>query len=152
MGYAAAGGGPWGRFALGIGTAGVVLLAAAIALRFAGLIPWSLLLVAGGYLAAHAGKGVVDGWAAVVGVLLLLTAELAYWSVDHDSRIRTERTLVVRRTVTLAALLAVSLFVNVVLLATAAVSTSAGVLLAAVGVAAAVTAVAAVLRLLRAST
>ena len=39
---------------------------------------------------AH-GTSVVDGWAAVVGVLLLLAAELASWSIDHDARIRAER-------------------------------------------------------------
>ena len=92
----------------------------------------------------------VDGWAALVGVALLLAAELAFWSIEHDRRIRTERALVVRRVWTLVMLAAAALFVDFVLLAAAAVTASAGVLLAAVGVAAAVAAVAVVLRLARA--
>ena len=81
---------------------------------------------------------------------LLLAAELASWSIEHDARIRSEPSLIVRRDATLAGSTAVALLVNFVLLATAAVSASAGILLAAVGVAAAVTAVAVVLRLVRA--
>ena len=86
----------------------------------------------------------------VVGVLLLLAAELASWSIEHDARIRTEPALALRRAATLAALCVAALLVNVMLLGTAGVAAGAGVLLAAVGVAAAVTAVAIVLRLVRA--
>jgi hypothetical protein len=106
--------------------------------------------VGGGYLLAREGNDIVDGWAAAIGVLLLLGAELASWSIEHDARIAAERSLVLRRVATLTALVAAALFVNFMLLATAGVSASAGVLLAAVGVAAAVAAVAVVLRLLRA--
>jgi hypothetical protein len=80
-------------------------------------------------------------------VLLLLAAELATWSIEHDARIRTEPALVVRRGATIAGLCAAALLVNFILLAAAAVASSAGVLIAAAGVAAAVTAVATVLRL-----
>lgn len=135
---------------LAIGGLAVVLLAVGLVLRWPSMIPWAILVAAGGYLSAREGKAVVDGWAAAIGVLLLVAAELASWSIEHDARIETERALVVRRVVTLAALVLVALFVNVMLLAAAAVSTSAGVLLAAVGVAASVAAVAVVLRLLRA--
>ncbi len=109
-----------------------------------------MLFAAGGYVSTREGKSGVDGWAAVIGVLLLLAAELASWSIDHDARIRTETTLLVRRVATLVGLIAVALFVNLLLLAAATVSAGAGVLLAAVGVAASVAAVAVVLRLLRA--
>ncbi len=91
----------------------------------------------------------MDGWAAAIGVLLLLSAEFASWSIDHDARLAAERALTVRRAITLAVLVAAALLVNFILLGTAAVSASPGVLIAAVGVAAAVTSVAVVLRLLR---
>jgi len=128
----------------------VVTLAVAIVARWPSLIPWAVLATGAGYLIGREGRAVVDGWAAVVGVLLLLSAELASWSIEHDARIRTERRLLARRIVTLAALTVAALLVNFLLLATAALSASAGILLAAAGVGAAVLAVGVVLRLLRA--
>jgi hypothetical protein len=129
------------------GSAGALLLTLAIAFRWPAAIPWAMLLTAAGYLAGREGRSLVDGWAAGVGVLLLVAAELATWSIEHDARIRTERALLIRRSATLAGLVCVALLVNFLLLATAAVAASAGVVLAAVGVAAAVGAVAVVLRL-----
>ena len=128
---------------------GLALLAGGIALRWPTTIPWAVLASGGGYLAGREGRALVDGWAAVVGVALLLASELATWSIEHDARIRSERALVVRRAATLAALAAAALLVNFMLLAAAAVTAAAGVVVAAVGVAAAVTAVAIVLRLAR---
>jgi hypothetical protein len=125
-------------------------MAAAIVMRWPQLIPWAVLATGAGYLSGREGRPVVDGWAAVVGVLLLGSAELASWSIEHDARIHTERRLLARRIATLAALTLTALLVNFLLLATAAVSAAAGVLLAAAGVAAAVLAVGVVLRLLRA--
>ena len=127
-----------------------MLLGLGLVLRWPTTIPWSVLLVGGGYLLAREGNSIVDGWAAVVGVLLLLAAELASWSIEHDARIEAEPSLVVRRIATLAGLIAAALLVNFMLLAAAGVSASSGVVLAAVGVAAAVASVAVVLRLLRA--
>jgi hypothetical protein len=131
---------------------GLGLLAGGIVLRWPTTIPWAILASGGGYLAGREGRAVVDGWAAVIGVALLLGAELATWSIEHDARIRTEPALLARRTATLAGLAGVAMLVNFLLLGTAAVSASAGVLLAAVGVAAAVAAVAVVLRLARSAT
>jgi hypothetical protein len=132
----------------GVGASGVALLTLGLVLRWPTTIPWAILLVGGGYLLAREGDSVVDGWAAAIGVLLLLAAELASWSIEHDARIEAEGALVRRRIATLSALIAVALLVNFMLLATAGVAASSGVLLAAVGVAAAVAAVAVVLRLL----
>jgi hypothetical protein len=133
-----------------VALAGIVLLAAGITLRWPGTVPWAVLAVGAGYVLGRAGAHVVEGWAAVVGVLLLLGAELATASIEHDARIPAEWSLLRHRAATLVALLLGALFVNFLLLASAAVSAPAGVLLAAVGVAAAVTAVAVVLRLVRA--
>jgi hypothetical protein len=125
------------------------LLLLAIVGRWPSLVPWAVLAAGTGYLAGRQGKGVVDGWASVIGVLLLIAAELALWSIDHNARVRSERSLTVRRIVTLVGLAAAALLVNFMLLATAAVSASSGLILAAAGVAAAVAAVSMVLRLAR---
>ena len=147
--YIAGSGGRLSTVGAAAGSAGLVLLGIGLVLRWPLTIPWSVILVGGGYLLAREGNAFVDGWAAVIGVLLLVGAELATWSIEHDARIAAERALVVRRVVTLAALVVTALVVNFMLLGTAGVSASAGVLLAAVGVAAAVAAVAIVLRLVR---
>ena len=131
------------------GLLGLALLMGGLVLRWPLTIPWSVLFAGGGYLLAREGNAAVDGWAAVIGVMLLLAAELASWSIDHDGRIRAERALVLRRVATLGGLVTAALLVNFMLLGTAGLSGSAGILLAAVGVAAAVSSVAVVLRLLR---
>jgi len=134
----------------GLATAGLVLLVGGLIVRWPFTIPWAILFAGGGYLLAREGNAAVDGWAAAIGVLLLLAAELASWSMEHDARIKTEPALVMRRAATLGGLVAGALFVNFVLLGAAGLAASAGVLLAAVGVAASVAAVAVVLRMLRA--
>ncbi len=149
VGYATATGGRLAPVSLGVGALGGGLLAVALALRWPTLVPTAIFVTAGGYVAGRAGKDVVDGWAAVVGVLLLLAAELALWSIEHDTRIHTERSLTVRRITTLAILAAAALLMNFLLLGTAAISASASVLLAAAGVLAAVGALVVVLRLTR---
>jgi hypothetical protein len=143
------GGGRFAGVALGAAVFALALLALGLVLRWPATIPWAVVIAAGGYVVTREGRSIVDGWAAVIGVLLLVAAELASWSIEHDARIRSEPSLLVRRVVTLTVLAAAALLVNFVLLAAAAISSSAGVLLAAVGVAAAVTAVAVVLRLVR---
>lgn len=132
-----------------MGALGALLLLLGLLLRWPMTIPWAMLLAGGGYLVGRLGTSGVDGWAAVVGVLLLASAELASWSIDHDARIHAEPALVVRRVATLVTLLASALFVNFLLLGTSGVGAPAGVLLVAVGVAAAVAAIAFVLRLAR---
>ena len=148
--YVAASGGRFATPGAAVGALGLGLLLLGLVLRWPATIPWSILLVGGGYLLAREGNDVVDGWAAAIGVLLLLAAELASWSIEHNARIAAERSLILRRILTLGALVAAALLINFMLLATASVAASSGVLLAAVGVAAAVGAIAVVLRLLRA--
>jgi hypothetical protein len=146
-GYGLVGAGRFADVAGGAALAGLVALALAIVMRWPTLIPWAVLATGAGYLTGREGRASVDGWAAVVGVLLLVSAELASWSIEHDARIRTEGPLLARRIVTLAALVAAALLVNFLLLGTAALSAPAGILLAAAGVGAAVLAVGVILRL-----
>jgi hypothetical protein len=105
--------------------------------------------VGGGYLTGREHRPLADGWAAVVGAALLLAAELASWSTDHDARIRVERALVIRQAAILAGLVTGAALLGFVLVGAAAVSTSTGVLFTAVGVGAAVASITVVLRLLR---
>jgi hypothetical protein len=147
--YTAAAGGPLASVGGTVAGAGALGLAGAVLVRFAPLLPWAIGFAGVGYVVGREHHRVVDGWAAVVGAALLLSAELAAWSIAHDRRIREERPVVVRQAVTLALLVAGSALVSFVLVGAAAVSASAGLALTAVGVAAAVGAVSVVLRLLR---
>jgi hypothetical protein len=147
--YGVATDGKLALIALGLGALGLLLLTIAIVLRWPSLVPWAIFVTGAGYVGGRANRNVIDGWAAVVGVLLLLAAELAFWSIEHDDRIAEERSLTVRRIATLALLGGAALLMNFLLLGTAAISTSASVVLAAAGVAAAVSALVVVLRLTR---
>ena len=127
-----------------------VLLLVGLVRRRTLAIPWSVLLTAAAYMIGREGSRVVDGGAAIVGVLLLLSAELASWSIENDARIEPEPGLVGWRAGVIGVLVACALVVNFLLLGAAAVSASTGLVVAAAGVVAAVAAVAIVLRLLRA--
>ena len=135
--------------ALSVGALSLAVLAVGIVFRWPTTVPWAVALAAGAYVVGREGRHIVDGWAAVIGVLLLLTAELATWSIEHDARIHTERALTARRIANLVLLLGVALIMNFLLLGTAAITASASVVLAAVGLAAAIGALVVVLRLTR---
>jgi hypothetical protein len=147
--YGAATDGRLALVSLGVGMLGLVLMTLAIVLRWPAFVPWAILVAAAGYVGGRASTHRVDGWAAVVGVLLLLAAELALWSIGHDTRISEERALTVRRSSTLALLGGAALLMNFLLLGTAAISASASVALGAIGVVAAIGALIVVLRLTR---
>src|SRR3982751_6043131 len=61
------------------GVLGLGVLVAGLVLRWPLTIPWAVVFAGGGYLLAREGNVAVDGWAAVMGVLLLLAPELASW-------------------------------------------------------------------------
>jgi hypothetical protein len=145
-GLASSGGGRLAPIAQVGAAAAMAALLVALVVRWPSAAPWSVAILAGSYLVGRTGHKTVDGWAAVVGVLLLLSAELASWSIDVDRRIHVERALVVRRALTLLGLCGVALVANFLLLATSAVAASSGALLATVGTLAAVCAVALVVR------
>ncbi|HEY6961793.1 MAG TPA: hypothetical protein VI408_07900 [Gaiellaceae bacterium] len=147
--YTATAGGRLAVVGASLAGAGAFVLLAGVALRIPLLVPWAVILAGGGYLAGREHHSVADGWAPVVGAALLLAAELASWSIEHEARIHETRTLVVRQATILVALVAGAAVVSFVLVGTAAISLSAGVLVSAVGVAAAVASIGVVVRLLR---
>ncbi len=147
--YTAAPGGTLPTVGGVVGGAGAVCLALGVVVRLPFAVPWGIWLAGVGYVVARVHHDVADGWAAIVGAGLLLAAELAAWSIDDDRRIHEERAVVLRRVLTVGALVLSAALVSFVLVGAAAVSTSAGLVLTAAGVAAAVGAVAVVLRLAR---
>ena len=147
--YAFSGGDTVASAGGGIAAVGTAALVAGLVFRFPIAVPWSVLLVGAGYVLARIHHTVVDGWAAVVGGALLLAAELAFWSIASDRRIHEERALVLRQSLTVAALVGAAALVSFILVGAAAVSAAGGLALTAIGVAAAVGAVAVVLRLVR---
>jgi hypothetical protein len=148
--YAATAGGTLAIVGASLAAAGALVLAVGVILRLSLFVPWAVLLAGAGYLAGREHHTVVDGFAALVGAGLLLAAELASWSIEHEARIHEERPLVVRQSLLLAVLVAGSALVGFVLVGASAVATSTGLVLSAVGVGAAVASVSIVLRLLRA--
>jgi hypothetical protein len=147
--YAIALGGRFAALTEGLSAIGLLALACGLVVRRMGPVPWAVVVLGSAYVVARIDHETVDGWAAVVGTALLVTAELASWSIEHDSRIHEERAVLQRRIATLVALAAGALLLNVLVVASAAFSGSSGLLLASVGVAAAVAAVAVLLRLVR---
>lgn len=148
-GYAFSGGDTVASAGGALAGLGTLALTLGLLLRFPAAVPWAVVFAGAGYVVARAHDSVVDGWAAVVGAALLLAAELAAWSIASDRRIREERALVLRQSLTIAGLVLAAGLVSFVLVGAAAVSATAGLLLTAIGVAAAVAAVGVVLRLVR---
>jgi hypothetical protein len=147
--YIAAGNGVLAAGGEGLATAGVGFLALGLVFRFAPAIPWAILFVGAGYILERLHAATADGWSAIVGAGLLLAAELAAWSIGHDRRIVWERSLVLRRALTIAGVVAASAFVCFLLVAAAALSGSAGLAIAVLGVGATVAATGVILRLAR---
>lgn len=148
--YAATSGGTLAVVGASLAGAGALFLAVGVVLRVPLVVPWAVALAGAGYLAGREHHSVVDGWAAAVGAALLLAAELASWSIEHERRIKEERSLVLRQALILAGLVVGAALVGFVLVGAAAVSVTTGLAVTAVGVAAAIASVSVVLRLLRA--
>lgn len=147
--YALSGGGAVASAGASLAGVGSLVLLTGIVLRLPFAIPWAVLLAGAGYVLARVHHSVADGWAAVVGAALLLAAELAAWSISADARIHEERAVVLRQSLTVAALVLGAALVSFMLVGAAAVSATTGVLVTGLGVAASVGAVAVILRLVR---
>jgi hypothetical protein len=133
-----------------IGIAGVVVLVAALAGRWSGLLPWALVLSGAEYAVfLILQRGTVDAYAPFYAADLLLCAELAFWSMERQ--VAGDRSGLRRRRASLvvAACLAAGGLGSVILTASE-LSVHGGLLLEVLGVAAAVGALALVARLARA--
>ena len=88
--YATATAGRFAPVAIVRARSAVGLLALGIVLRWPTLVPWTICWHGAGYVDRPRGEGPRRRLVGRVGVLLLLAAELASWSIEHDARIRTE--------------------------------------------------------------
>jgi hypothetical protein len=136
-----------------LAAAGVVALlplAFGLARGLGGPVPWAVLVLGAAYtVSLFLPKGRVDVAAPLVAACLLLTSELACWSVELRTPVEAERGLILRRAGLLAAVCAVTLPVGVVVLAATELPLGGGVAWDAVGVVAALGAVGIVAALAR---
>jgi hypothetical protein len=121
-----------------IAIASLVLLAAGLALSLPRLLPLPFLLVGGAYAVYLAVDDVpLDPSAPVLAAGLLLSAELAYWSLEEQEKIPGEPGETLRRIAMLLGLGALALVVSGALLALADVTRARGLGIDLVGAAAA---------------
>jgi hypothetical protein len=106
-------------------------------LRAAAAVPWTLLALGAAYAATLHDRG-LDGWSIAVGAALLLAAELAYWAIEDDRRLRVEPELQLRRAAAIAAVVAAGLVAGLAVVVAAGVDLGAGLPLTAAGAVAAV--------------
>jgi hypothetical protein len=141
--YAASRKPPIAIVALALGAMGALMLLAMLVRRIDELLPASLALVGIAYAIEilARGSGVDDG-APLVGVALLLCAELATWSLDERWTIKAERAVVLARGTALAGLALTGLGVGALVLALAAAPVGGGLVWTVLGAAATVLVVA----------
>lgn len=135
--YAATRKPPIAVVAIGLGAIGGLLLLTALVRRVDELLPASLAFVGIVYAIEILARGSgVDDRAPLVGVALLLCAELATWSLDERWSIKAERAVVVARATAVAALALAGLGVGALVLALAAAPVGGGLLWTVLGAAA----------------
>jgi len=137
------------RELVGLGVAACVLLALALAVGWASLVPWPLVLLGGAY-AWSVGGGEVDQWSPLYAAALLAVAELSYWSLELRGRVEDAERLNERRAGLIVALALGTIACGGVVLAATSLRIGEGVAVDLLGVAAAVGALAVVASLARA--
>jgi hypothetical protein len=126
--------------AVGVRLAALALLAlvAALVLGWTSLVPVSLLLLGATYVARlTADDAALDAKAPLFGVGLLLAAELAYWSLEEQQRVRSEPGDGLRRLGFVALLALLALSVGAILLGAADTARAGGLAVDLLGAAAA---------------
>jgi hypothetical protein len=130
-----------------IGVIAVGTLAAGLGLRRAQLIVWALVLLGADYAVwLELGTHALDQRAPIVAAGLLLTAELAFDSLEPEIG-SLASTAVLARAIALSVVILASVGIGAVVLAASSVPLSGGIALTGVGVAAAVCALALIARL-----
>jgi hypothetical protein len=134
----------WIVFAIAAAAAGPGLVALALALvsRWPAPIPWAVVSLGASYAVSLHGRHAIDGRAPVIGGLLVLVAELAYWSLERRTPVGDEAGLQLRRAVSVLATTLGSIAVAAALLTVTSVPLGGSVTWEAFGVAAAAGAVA----------
>ena len=124
--------------ALGVGTFGVVLLAAGLALRLTSAITIGLAVVGGTYATVLVVESApLDRRAPIVAAALVLAAELAWWSLELRARIAPEAGSYLR-TLARSLMLALGAYgIGAVLLAVVDVARTSGLVIEGFGAAAA---------------
>ena len=136
---------PW--LHAGVAVAAVAILVVGMVLRRATLFLWALVLLGGSYaLWLALGTHALDQRMPIIGAGLLLTAELAFDSLEPEVG-PPESTVVVARAVALVLLVFAAVAAGALVLLMAAVPLSGGVVVTALGAVAAVLALALITRL-----
>jgi hypothetical protein len=132
----------WSRPALlAVGGAAVFLLIVGLALGRAAAVPWAIAGLGVAY-AATLGGHELDGRVPVYAAGLLVTAELAYWSLQLRDGARDEPGMALRRMIGLLVAAAAALVAGTLLIAVAHVPLRGGLVVEAIGIAAAIGALA----------
>jgi hypothetical protein len=131
-----------------LGAAAALLLTLSLAAAFPALIPWPLVLLAAEYTWSLGGGG-IDQLSPLVAGVLLVIAELSYWSLELRGRTQDAERLTERRVGLIAALGIGSVALGGLVLAATSVQLATGIAGDLVGVAAAVAALAVVATLAR---
>jgi hypothetical protein len=136
-----------------VGIASIVCLSAALALGLPRLLPLPFLLLGGAYAVYLAVDDVpLDPTAPVLAAALLVSAELAYWSLEEREKIPGEPGEVLRRIGVLLGLGAAALVLSGALLALADVTRAKGLVIDLVGATAAGAVLALILAIARTGT
>jgi hypothetical protein len=131
-----------------IGGMGALLLVSALVWHWEDVLPWALVVLAIAYAVAIAAHGAeIDEAAPLVGAGLLLSSELATWSLDERWLIAAERAVVLSRATAIALLVLAGGAVSAIVIALAAAPVGGGLGWTVLGAGAAVLVVALTVRL-----
>ena len=103
--------------AAGVGLPSLLFLTVGLAAGLAALVPWAIVSLGASYAVSLHGLGGVDDRAPVVGALLVLVAELAYWSLERRTPVGDSAGLHLRRAVSILALTCAAAALGATLLA-----------------------------------
>jgi hypothetical protein len=122
---------------LGVGAASVFLLVVGLALGRPAAVPWAIAGLGAGYAATLGGED-LDSRVPLYAASLLVTAELAYWSLRLRQAAPDETGMALRRLLGVLAAAAMGLIAGTLLVAIAHVPLRGGLAVEAVGIAAAI--------------
>jgi hypothetical protein len=125
---------------LAVGGAGVFLLIVGLALGRSAAVPWAIAGLGVAYAATLEGDE-LDGRVPLYAAGLLITAELAYWSLRLRRAARDEPGMGLRRVIGLLVATAVALVAGTMLVAVAQVPLRGGLAVEAIGIVAAIGAI-----------